>query len=408
MGQDQQIMTAQTSGQSGADQPQTALHRKAQAGRVEHQTRAMSVPKALRLTLAKVADDLFDMAMAAIGVRMEQRGGDALGDLFDGPVLLMSLDGPPGRCGAAVLDPLLVGGLIQQQTTGKVMPETGDVPRPSTTTDAAICAPFLDVLLERAALLPETESERQLLQGYRFGTRAEDARVLKMTLEAAQYQIVHITVDIACGKRQGQIILCLPIMPNASETFEAWGDDLTPERGAGRRQHRSLNDTVLALHVDLNIALARLSMPLSALGTLAPGDVLKLGVTAFDQSRVLTMAGDGVGRGTLGQIDGTRALRVDHQTLAATTPKRRASDREGLNLPEVSGDGTGTRADDGAAVVSPAELGVDLPDLPFGGAMDGLPAPPDLPDLPDLPDMSDLPGLSEDDEFSEMPRAEAG
>lgn len=402
MGQDQHSMTAQTSEKSADAPPASALHRKARVGAAEHQTRSMSVQKALRLTLAKVADEMFDMALTAIGLRSEQRDGDALADLFDAPALLMALDGPSGRRAAAVFDPVLVGGLIQQQTMGRVMPETDGGARSLTATDAAICAPFLDALLERAALLPETDADRQLLQGYRFGTRAEDARILQMTLEAPEYQVVHITVDIAAGTRQGQIILCIPMMANVCAETDPIAD---PEvAGIGRRQHRSLNETVMALHIDLNVALARLSMPLSAVSALAPGDVLELGVTSFDQSRVLTMAGHGVGRGTLGQIDGVRALRVDHQKITVTTPKRRASDRAELDLPEVSGDGTGTRIGDSEVTVTLVEPSVELTDLPPQEPSTS----PDLAATPDLPDMSDLPGFADDNEFSEVPHSEAG
>ena len=167
----------------------------------------------------------------------------------------------------------------------------------------------------------------------------------------------------------------------------------------------------MALHVDLNVALARITMPVSTLGALAPGDVFELGITAFDQSRVLTMCGTGVGRGTLGQIDGVRALRVEHQIIAATTPKRRASDREGLDLPDVTGDGTGTRATDPHAVAELSAPSLDLAELPVGNAMNGVSALPDfaeLPDLPDLPDMSDLPGFTQDDDLTDLPRAGAG
>lgn len=382
-------MTATTSEQAQGNHVKSVLHRKAHAGRVEHQTRAMSVPKALRLTLAKVADDLFDMAMAAIGVRIERRSGDALGDLFDDASLLMSLDGPSGSRAAAVFDAALVGGLIQQQTMGKVMPDIEGTVRQLTITDAAICAPFLDTLLQRAALLPETEDERALLHGYQFGTRPEDARLLRMTLEAAEYQVVYITVDIAGGKRQGQIILCMPSAPHIAEQSGGSGGDARSGDGTPPRK-KWLNETVLGLHVDLNIALARLSMPLSAVSVLAVGDTLSLGVTAFDKSRVLTMDGCSVGRGTLGQVDGLRALRVEHEKTGAT-PKRRASDRSDLELPDVAGDGTGTRA-------SEMKTGGKIPDIN------------DLDVMPAMPDMSDLPGFDngDDDDLLAGPRAEAG
>lgn len=390
-------MTAATSGQAQGDHGKSVLHRKARAGRVEHQTRAMSVPKALRVTLAKVADDLCNMAMAAIGVRVEQRRGDALGDLFDDASLLMSLDGPLGSRAAAVFDAALVGGLIQQQTMGKVMPELDGAVRRMTTTDAAICAPFLDTLLQRAALLPETEDERALLQGYRFGSRPDDARLLHMTLEAAEYQVVYITVDIAGGQRQGQIVLCMPSIVQIAEKTRGTGGDARTGDGVLPRRKKWLNETVLGLHIDLNIALARLSMPLNAVSALAVGDTLNLGVTAFDKSRVLTMDGCNVGRGTLGQIGGVRALRVEHQKTAAT-PKRRASDRVGLDLPDVAGDGTGTQTSDIRASGAMAQT----------NGIDGM---PDMPDLAKLPDMSDLPGFDDDnniDDLSAIPRAEAG
>ena len=149
MAEDQQNQDGETA--------QSVLRRKATAGREDHQSRAMSMQKALRLTLAKVADNLHGMAMAVIGARVEDRDGDNLTDLFDPADLLLLLDGPAGARGAAVLDAAFVGGLIQQQTMGKVqpIPENQD-PRPMTPTDAAICAPFMDALLSRVATLPDT------------------------------------------------------------------------------------------------------------------------------------------------------------------------------------------------------------------------------------------------------------
>lgn len=414
MGQDQQIMAAQTPEHTERDPSQSALHRKARAGRVEHQTRSMSVAKALRITLAKVADNMFDLPMAAIGVRMEKRDGEELSELFAEPALLMSLDAPLGRRAAAVFDPMLVGALIQQQTMGKVMPDTSDGNRTLTATDAAICAPFLDALLKRAALLPETDDDRSLLQGICFGTRADSARLLQMTLEEPEYQVIHITVDISGGTRQGKIILCLPLARKLPDIDVTEGAGPTAGRRADRRQDQSMNEAVMALHVDLNIALARLTLPLSGVSALAVGDVLTLGVTAFDQSRVLTMTGLSIGRGTLGQVDGVRALRLDHQKSKATTPKRRASDRADLDLPNVSGDGTGTRASDTMGDAMPPEPMLDIANLQMDdpvGDLPDLPELPDmseLPDLPPMPDMSDLPGFSEEDEYTELSNSKAG
>lgn len=341
--------------------------------------------------------------MAVIGARMEKCDADDLEAVFKAPALLMLLDGPSRRRAAVAFDPVLVGGLIQQQTMGMVMPDAGGEPRAQTSTDAAICAPFLDALLERAALLPETEDERNLLTGVRFGARAEDSRLLLMALEEPEYQIVHLTVDMAGGKRQGQITLCLPMATKVADLPGGDGDRPGRKGYASGRSKRSLNETVLGLNIDLNIALSRLSMPLSAIGELKPGDVLKLGVSAFDQSRILTTGGRGVGRGTLGQIDGVRALRVEYQKFVSATPKRRASDRAELNLPEVKGDGTGTRRydpEDGADIDVE-----DMSDMPAMMDMEGL---SDLPDLPDLPDMSDLPGFSDADDLPDLPRLEAG
>ena len=54
----------------------SVLQRKARAGNEERQARSMTVPKSLRVGLAKAGDDLFDMALAVIGVTLEKISND--------------------------------------------------------------------------------------------------------------------------------------------------------------------------------------------------------------------------------------------------------------------------------------------------------------------------------------------
>lgn len=355
----------------------SVLARKTRAGREVRQSQTMSLAKALRLTLAKVADDQLDMAMAVIGARVETCNNEDLGQLFEDAGLLMLLDGVDRRRGAAVFDADLVGGLIQQQTMGKVTAALDGDPRPMTATDAAICAPFLDMLLARAAPLPEEAADRALLDGYAFGARVGDTRLLLMALEESEYHIVHLTVDVAGGVRQGRIMLCLPSVLALRVGGVLSDPDTTDPATAVPPVVAKLDKNVLALKVELKVALATLTMPLRAMQKMAVDDVFDLGITAFDQAVVQTKEGRRLGSGVLGQINGMRAVQLEHVASSSIQPRRRAADRATLDLPSVQGDGTGTQR---AARI--------------GETADVISVTDD--DAAEMPDMTDLPGFEED------------
>lgn len=372
------------------------LHRKVAQGRAVHQARAVSLPKALRVTVAKVADELFDMAMAVIGARVADHMADDLAEVLDVPGLMLLLEGPARRRAAAVLDPVFVGGLIQQQTMGQVMADLGGSARKMTATDAAISAPFLDMMLERAAALPEAPEERAALSGFHVRSHVEDARLLQMALDDHEYRVIHLTVDMAGGARQGKLTLVMPL--GATSELEAG-----PGRGqghagtAGRRKaeddapasppRNKMSDTVMALDVNLVVALAQLKLPLNVLSGLRVGDTLDLGVIAFDGAKVLTEQGKIVGRGSVGQVDGMRALKMARKEQALAHPMRRVTDIDQLDLPNVSGDGLGLGREDKMPAAAPA------PALDLGGP-EALPDMSDLPDL-DLPDLPNLPDVDD-------------
>ncbi|MEW9918529.1 FliM/FliN family flagellar motor C-terminal domain-containing protein [Marimonas sp. MJW-29] len=380
----------------------TIIHRKAKAGRAEHQSRAVSLAKALRLTLARVADEMLDMAMALIAIRTETVSGDDLADRLSDPGLLMLLDGPARARAGTILDPALVGALIQQQTMGKVLKDTGEGERTLTQTDAAICAPFLDALLARAAPLPEKPGDRKLIEGYAYGAWIEDARMLAMSLDLPSYELVDLSVDIAGGVRQGRILFCLP-KPDHVDQVEQQGTAAPDNESLAPRVAPSdaLVETIQNLNAELRISLARIRMPLKRLGALEVGSVLEIGNARFDDVRVQTITGQTVRRGTLGQVDGQRAVQVQHAPRAEAPFDRRAADRDALDTPELGEMGMplSDRAPETAAE-APAPL-PDLSDLQGDGdqadtAMPDMADLPDLDDLPDLPDMSDLPDLDMD------------
>jgi len=360
----------------------SVLRRKAQSGRDVHQARAMSIAKALRLSVAKVADKMFDMAMSVIGVTREVAKGASIAGSFEGPGLLTLLDGPDRRTGAAVFDQALVGGLIQQQTMGCVLPVVeGAAPRAMTPTDASLCAPFLDVLLERAAPLPEDEADRAVMNGFRFGSRVEDARILQLALEAAEYDVIRLTLDIAGGKRQGVLTLVFPI---GVDPLMELPDEIGNE--ASESAHKiGLRDVVLELETEISVALTRLRLPLARIGALNVGDTLDLGVNGLDNALVLSADGRVLSRGRLGLSAGTRAIQLIADKSRGQQPQRRASDRTELDQPHFSA------MEPGDTIDMPADLDLrsDFADAP------DLAEIPDLPDLDEMPDMSDLPELSD-------------
>lgn len=351
------------------------VQRKARTGSEIHAARAMSLARALRLTAAQQADQLMALALSALSVTRRQISSEDVESCLDAEWLSLLMDGTGGQVAAVLLDPVLVEGLIQQQTTGKVRPALeGAQPRRHTATDAALCAPYIEMLLIRAAQLPEEEADRELLNGYRFGVWAQDTQQAKLAMDAPAYDVVEMTVDLAAGARAGKIVLVLPeplqIAPVSDDMDE---EQQQPVQG------EKLTHNVMKLHAELTIALARLTMPIQKVSELKVGDVLDLQISSMAQALVLDANGRALSRGTLGQVDGLRAVQVEQQrNKQHTQPRRRASDRAELDLPDVTAP---IEENVEASIVGHTDLS-----LPKVSEVDIF---GDLDDLPDMPDIDE-------------------
>ena len=157
-----------------AEQTTTLVQRRARTAREAQAARTMSLARALRLTAAKQADQLMGLPLGTLSVTQRTLSAEDIPSRLEDASLMLLMDGAGDQVAAAILDPILVSGLIQQQTMGKVLaPPEGGETRSHTATDAALCAPFIESVLSRAATLPDVPEEGTLLQGYRFGVWAQ-------------------------------------------------------------------------------------------------------------------------------------------------------------------------------------------------------------------------------------------
>jgi flagellar motor switch/type III secretory pathway protein FliN len=370
----------------------------------------MTLAKVLRQAVARCADDCFDMAMAALSLRREALPGADLAPLAEAAALLLILEGPAGRRGAALLDRPLVAALIQQQTMGRLLPQAPEAEgaaRPMTATDAALCAPFIDGLFARCQGRPEAPEEALLVAGLRFGARAETARQLLMALTAPDYEVCHLALDLAGGLAQGRLTLCLP---------QAGAEEEGPEVAAGAapegvRPRSTLAPAVMGLRAELNCAIAQLRLPLKRLSALRPGELLELPAARFEAVTLLAPDGTAVGRGALGQVAGERAVQLAGQAGAegvspgAHPVARAGGGAAGAVVPEVE-----VPEMEGLAEMAALPEMPELDGLPEMPELDGLPEMPELDRLPEMPELEGLPELEPegDPEKAAAPRAAAG
>lgn len=288
----------------------TTMRRKLADAQAATTPREVTALRALRLALARAAGDSLGLALGAIAARQTVRAPDeAAGDIAaDGLLMLLDCDG--GQAGAAVLSLTLVASLIQQQTTGRVAERAPD-PRAFTDTDALICAPFVEDCLRMAAGIAEAPADRACLSAIRFGARAADTRSLGLALRAHRYRCFAFTLDIAEGRRQGDLLFVLPDMA-VKATEEAMPH---PARDPDK-------SPLMQVPVELTAVLARLRLPLERLNALRVGDVVPIARDRLDETSIVSLDGRVVARGRLGQMNGQRAVRI----MAQTSVLRAAAD----------------------------------------------------------------------------------
>lgn len=272
--------------------------------------------RALRLSLARAARDAMGLALDVPRLTLDRRSLSELVDLLPdrGLMLMLDRDGGDGL-GLLVLSPPVLSGLVEMLTTGRVTAAAPPARRP-TRTDAAMLAAWVDAALTGLDAALAQDPARAWAGAWRYASFVEDARTLALLLDDAPLQVMKADVSLADGAKSGPVILALP------DRAPALPRDGVAEPAPDPAFAAHLTAQVEAVPARLDAVVARLTMPLSHLSGLLPGEVLPLPLAGIDRVRLVGLDGRLVGEGRLGQARGLRAIRLtgDMPTAEAVAP----------------------------------------------------------------------------------------
>ena len=311
------------------------LSRKARQGSAQREVTTLTPTRALRLALARTADEMWGLPLAAQGVRRDRLDQDAaLAQVAEGElILVMAAD--DGAAGLIVLGRQVLSALIEVQTLGAVLSGQAEG-RAYTQTDGAMAWLYLGAVLASFADLLGADPLARQLGGYRLAGQAEDRRKAALFLDAVPHELFSAEVEIGGGARSGAVRLILPERDfGAPPMARAAG----PAAGAA---------ALRLVPTSLQAVLCALSLPLSRACALRPGDLLEL-PDCLDAAMLVAEDGTTIARARLGQVNGFRALRLSGGSGGLAGPVAEGE----APVPEAPGDAPA------AAQTWPAMSGLD-------------------------------------------------
>lgn len=351
------------------------LKRKAVDGRTEHQARAMSPNKALRLGMALAAEKGMDLALDVTDVRHCQLPHRALEATLDNESLLVLLEGQNGEPGAMAMDMQVMAGLVEFQTLGQVIPKPVS-DRVPTKVDAALITPFLeDALMRYTRLLAEEGEAPYWLQHYKFGAMMMDTRTLSLAMSAQDYHMFVLDVKLERGKKSGTMALIFP-------DIQILLDE--PEEDSETAAEKFQNGVKEASTI-LTAVVGKISLPISTIQSLQVGETLPLPEEAMQNATLEALSGEEVAEVRIGQLNGMRAVCVPGLAAAAATAVTAPlAESGGMDMPAMDMPAMDMPGMDMPGAEMPA---MDMPsmDMPEMGGMGDLGG--DLPDMGELPDL---------------------
>ncbi|MCV2873240.1 FliM/FliN family flagellar motor C-terminal domain-containing protein [Defluviimonas sp. WL0050] len=292
----------------------TVLKRKVEAGR-GHTGGALTPEKAIGQALAKAAQDRMKLSMRVASIRQGRMSLAELIEALPEWPLIALLHGPGEAMGLIALAPEVLASLIEMQTTGKI--GAGDIAaRRPTRTDAAMSAAFLDRVFEELDLLLAADMAIVWAGGFRYASYLEDSRPLALLMEDAGYNGFRVTLEIGGdGGRQGKLLLALPSdgqgAPPKTTGSAAQGQTVVDGSAAAIAEWSArLKTAVLGARVHIEAVLDRVTLPLSALLELSPGDFVPLSPGMITRLRIEGRGRRFLAHGKLGQCQGNLAVRL--------------------------------------------------------------------------------------------------
>jgi len=290
--------------QTDTDARGSALMRMASRHRVAAAKAQAEFASALRVAFGRMASECPGLDGVVQSVDIRPLGLAELDDLVESGMFLALLEGQGEQMGLLMACPAVMASLIEAQTTGQVSDAPAPRRRP-TRTDAALLAPMIDAFLrlleERCADLPEAE----MVRGHVYGSFLDDPRPLGVMLDDGPYMLMHLTVALGYGARQGDWMVLLP-----NGTRQATARASTDSEAEERDWAACLNAAVSVSPVRIEAVLCRMQLSLTDALRLRPGDVLRLPEDALEALALESIDHEAVGIGRLGQARGNRAVRL--------------------------------------------------------------------------------------------------
>ena len=169
---------------------ESAMRRKAGAGRAPPEIGRVDAARALRAALAQGAEDAVGLTANALKVSENRTALSTFTENLPENALLTMCEGSNDQFGMMVLDAQSLGALIEVQTTGRVVPKPAK-PRAPTRTDALLVGDFIDHVL-KAFEDGAREAELEIapdIYGYRYSMPLADVRAMTMTMPDIPYRV---------------------------------------------------------------------------------------------------------------------------------------------------------------------------------------------------------------------------
>lgn len=216
--------------------------------------------------------------------------------------VLHVLEGPDGCRGLSVMQAVLVDGVIEQQTLGRVS-SAPRIPRAITRIDTALSEPFIASALAHLDELASTRPDGAGLCGFRIKGAEMDLAALSLILDDAAYDRLRVTLDFGPGLKSGQIHLWFPARDDQ-------GEQPTQARRTGPPPPH-LTTVLGKAPVRLSVSLGTIPVTLKQIINLSEDTILPLPADSFSAAELCDRNGMPIARGRLGQLAGHRAIRVE-------------------------------------------------------------------------------------------------